>query len=339
MSRRLDWGRLLRERGVPFIEKGKNVGRGEIALRCPFCGTSDPSMHMGINLETGKWSCWRNRQQHSGISPVRLLCQLLGINSRDARELAGLGEDFVDPDGFVDFARGVLKHGLGRQQQVQQERPTELQWPDGWRPLSPGGMTRRHWDYMVTQRDFDECDFPEVVDAYGLGAVTSGRHAHRVLLPYIMHGQMVAYTGRAIRADMELRYLDLKHDLCVVEPRHTFYNHDAMLHPARWLIVVEGPLDALKLDAYGKRFGVRAVAMSTNSISTQQLYMLHEHASAFQNLGCMMDASLGGVDNMRIMQELRFIRPDVRALAPPARLKDAGAARAAQIEDFARALP
>lgn len=340
MSRRLDWRGVLRERGVPFIEKGKNVGRGEIAIRCPWCGSADPSMHMGINLDTGWWSCWRNRMQHSGKSPVRLLVQLLGINVRDARELAGLSDDYVDPDGFADFARGVLKNGLGSRRAVQ-ERPQDMQWPkeDGWRPLAPRGLTRRHWDYMTLERDFDPVDFDVVVRDYELGACTSGRNAHRVLLPYIVHGRMVAYTGRAIRKDMELRYLDAKHDLCVIEPRRTLYNHDALLAPARWLVVVEGPVDALKLDAYGKRYGVRAVALSTNSATEQQLYLLAEYASTFTHMGCMMDASLGGIDNLRIMQELRLARPDVRALPPPAGLKDAGAADAIQIEDYARALP
>jgi hypothetical protein len=67
--RPLDWRQLLTDNRVPFIERGPNVKRGEINIRCPFCGSADPSYHMGLNLDSGWWSCWRNKDQHSGKSP------------------------------------------------------------------------------------------------------------------------------------------------------------------------------------------------------------------------------------------------------------------------------
>ena len=43
MARIFNWRELLDEQRIAYIERGANVKRGEVNIRCPFCGAADPS--------------------------------------------------------------------------------------------------------------------------------------------------------------------------------------------------------------------------------------------------------------------------------------------------------
>ena len=328
----VDWRRLLQDEGIPFIERGPNVKRGEINIRCPFCGSSDPSQHMGLNLETGWWSCWRNRRQHSGKSPLRLLVALLGIPYWKAREIAGLEADYVDPDGFSALASRLL----GASKDVREGKdiaPRFLSVPESFQPVAPKPLRALpYWRYLQG-RGFDLM-LPELIKLYGLQCDPLGDWRGRVILPYEIDRHLVAWTGRAI-TDAQIRYKDLAEDECVLAPKHTLYNYDAISEGGRCLIIVEGPFDALKLDFYGRSVGVRAVALSTSSISDDQAFMLEEAVDQFDEIFLMGDnaTELGIVDSMRLRADLGFI-PGIRVLAVPFRLKDAGELTSDQALDF-----
>jgi hypothetical protein len=317
--RPLDWRGLLDEHRIPFIERGANVKRGEVNIRCPFCGSADPSQHMGLNLDTGWYSCWRNRRAHSGKSPLRLLMALLHVPYWKAREIAGLGEDFVDPDGFTALAARVLGRQKTEEGQTHQVSRF-LAFPREFEPLL-GRRARRHLDYL----DGRGFAFPEdLAETHGLRFASTGDWRDRVILPYEIDRDLVAWTGRAI-ARSTIRYRDLSRDECLVPPKETLFNYDCIALGGRVLIIVEGPLDALKIDHYGAEVGVRAVALSTNSVSDEQAYMLEEAEDQFDYKFVMMDmaSGLGLVDSMRMRQELAFIR-DLRITRVPYGLKDAG---------------
>lgn len=305
--RALDWRAVLGEHGVPFIERGPNVKRGELNIRCPFCGAADPSFHMGLNLDNGWWACWRNNE-HRGKSPLRLLVQLLHIPYFRARQIAGLGEDYVDPDGFDAVAARIMgRDGLEKVEHVRREF---LKLPREVVPIEPRGPSRRAWEYLKWERGFSTAGIEDLVDEYGLCTAYHGEWKDRVLLPYHVDGELVAWTGRAITKTATIRYKDLSLDECLVPIKHTLYNHDAMIGGGLALVVVEGPVDALKLDLYGRPHGVRAVALSTNSISPDQLYLLEAASFVFQRLVVMMDnkGDFGIVDSMRMKQHLSSIQ-------------------------------
>lgn len=317
--RPLDWRGLLDEHRIPYIERGANVKRGEVNIRCPFCGSADPSQHMGLNLDTGWYSCWRNRKAHSGKSPLRLLMALLHVPYWRAREIAGLGDDFIDPEGFTALAARVL----GRAKTEEGQTPSAsrfLAFPREFAPLL-GRRCRRHRGYLE-DRGFDFID--DLAEDYDLQFASAGDWRDRVVIPYKIDRQLVAWTARAI-APSAIRYRDLEYDECLVPPKETLYNYDAIAKGGKALIIVEGPLDALKIDHYGHGIGVRAVALSTNSVTDEQAYMLEEAEDQFENKFVMMDmaSGLGLVDSMRMRQQLAFIR-DLQIARVPYGLKDAG---------------
>lgn len=348
--RPLDWAAVLREHRVPFVEAGPNVKRGELGIQCPFCGSADPSHHMGLNLETGWWSCWRNRAQHSGKSPVRLLMKLLRVPYQRAREIAGLGDDYVDPEGFDALAARLMgRAGYEEARPGQTEKGRRfLDMPDSFRRISEkSAITGRHWEYLFYERGFNGASgLGEDVDVlcrqYGLmagGPCGDQDFSSRIVIPYYQDRELVTWTGRAITAS-KYRYLDLSVGESLLPPKETLYNHDAIYRGGKVLVLVEGPFDALKLDFYGKPWGVRAVALSTNSITDAQAFLLQAAESHFpQGVLVMLDnaSTLGVIDSMRMRQELSFIR-NLAIVPVPFGAKDAGELKPKQIIDWAESL-
>lgn len=328
-----DWERLFKEQRVPYIESGANVKRGELAIQCPFCGSADPSKHMGVSPETGWWSCWRNRAQHSGKSPLRLIMRLLNVPYYRAREIAGLDADYVDPEGFDAVAARVM----GRNQEVIKPSGDDrrfLTLEEDFVTITPRGRTRRHWEYLFYDRGFDlDADVALLVKLYNLKAGT-GKWSDRIIIPYYQDNKLVTWTGRAI-ATATIRYKDLSIDESLLAPKETLYNHDAMLVKGKALVLVEGPFDVLKIDFYGMQNGVRAVGLSTNSIKDQQAFLLQSAISNYEKVVVMLDTKsrLGVVDSMRLKQELYFI-PNLVIAPVPFDAGDGGALTPDQVIEW-----
>lgn len=327
----IDWRRLLADHRVPFVERGANVSRGEINIQCPFCGSADPSQHMGLNLQTGFWACWRNAE-HRGKSPVRLLVRLLRVSVKTARELAGLDDTYVDPDGFANVVQRLLYPPA----KASVETRPPLDFPNSFRAITTSAATARHWRYLEGRRGFE--DVAKLCADYELCADIGGKWEGRIVLPYIVGGELVAWSGRAI-GRAELRYRDLDSSECRVQIRETFYNVDATTDCTTALVIVEGPFDALKLDHYGKEFGVRAVALSTNSISEDQLMLIHEVSYEVPRVLVMLDtkSTLGIVDSMRMRQRLAGAR-NVSITSVPFNAGDAGELSPREVRAYCKEL-
>lgn len=160
-----DWLSLLRQQGIPFVDRGANVKRGEVNIKCPFCGTADPSHHLGLNLDTGWWACWRNNN-HRGKSPLRLLMQLLRVPYWKARQMAGLDDDYVDPEGFDAVAARIMGRGekLTRPEQAKTRREF-LQFDRNFLEIDDRIKTRRFWNYLY-DRGFAEQDIDRLCELY-----------------------------------------------------------------------------------------------------------------------------------------------------------------------------
>lgn len=328
-----DWKQFLAEQRIPFIEKGANVKRGEISIKCPWCGSADPSYHLGLNLESGWYSCWRNRAGHSGKSPLRLIVQLIKVPYWKAREMAGLSADYVDPDGYDAVAARVM----GRDAHIEHPRQVRREFLDMDKyaiPVTSRPQTLRWFNYLY-ERFFDRDDIERLCHDYGLKAARHGNYAGRLIMPYYIDGKLVTWTARAIGRST-VRYLDHPVDLSLVPVKETLYNGDCIAEGGRTLAVVEGPMDTLKLDFYGKAHGLRAVGMSTNSVGEQQIYALEAAADKFDEIVIMLDnkTDFGIVDSMRLKDEMCSV-PKLRIDYVPFERGDPGELRSREVIDYA----
>lgn len=318
-----DWLDLVERENIDYVDRGPNVKRGEINIKCPFCGSADPSHHMGLSLTTGFWACWRNKM-HRGKSPLRLLMQVLRIPYWKARQLAGLDEDYVDPEGFDAVAARILGKTQAYTSTENLQRDF-LALPDYFDIIRPTGASRMHWNYLKNTRKFEDWTM-DVVEEYLLCFSRDSDMWYRVIFPYVTNGELVSWSGRDIGGTSDLRYRDLPLDDCLIPPKENLYNHDAIITGGKVLAVVEGPLDTLKIDLFGKGVGVRAVGLSTNSMSEEQLWLISEAAANFDSVVFIMDqkkSGLGIVDSMRMRSEVSSI-PNSRIMPVPLGKKDAG---------------
>lgn len=331
-----DWQALLREQNIPHIERGPNVKRGELNVKCPWCGAADPSYHLGLNLATGFYACWRNKAGHSGKSPLRLIMKLLNVDYQRARAIAGLGDDYVDPEGFDALVARLM--GRNHDPVKPLAKATYLEFDKYFLDISQKPRTARWWNYLYGRR-FEADDIEDLCKRYELKAARGGNWDWRLILPYFLDGKLVSWTGRAI-ADSKIRYKDLSNEGSIVPPKETLFNHDCVFSNGRrtLLVIQEGPMDALKLDYYGQRWGVRSVALSTNSMTEHQVYMLQAAADRFERVGICMDNKngLGVVDSMRRKQELAFISK-LEALTVPAGRGDFGECYHDEVHSFCQA--
>ena len=329
----INWKRLLDSHGVEYIERGRSVVKGNIAVHCPMCGNADGGHHMGINLSNGYWGCWRNTQ-HRGKSPIRLLMSLLKVSFAQACDLAGLDERYVDPEGWDSIKHNPFEHD---DQVDNSARVTQLRMPDEFREITSAVRTTRFFNYLE-RRGFPLSTISELCRLYRLRAAVIGDFKDRVIMPYYMDAKLLTWTGRAV-GETKMRYLDLAIDKSITPAKQMLYNFNATRRPDKVLLVVEGPMDALKADFFGRMHGVRAVALSTNSMSDSQIYLLEEIALNFEKILIVMDNSneLGVIDSMRIKDKLSQIS-NIGFVKVPFGKKDCGDLTSAEVVSFAKGL-
>ena len=107
-----------------------------------------------------------------------------------------LGPDFVVlPDDFLAGIRGSLFPKAV-------EPPPVLEMPLEFRPLIREPRARRFVDYLG-ERGFRKVD---VLGSFGLHYCSFGPWRDRIIFPVHRRGKLVAWTGRSIKPDAELRY-------------------------------------------------------------------------------------------------------------------------------------
>ena len=261
--------------------------------------------------------------------------RLLMVPYAKAREIAGLDASYIDPEGFDAIAARVMGRNKDVIDPSRERRFLDLD--PGFLPIHTTGRTRRIFNYLF-DRGFDRVpDVWDLCDEYNLKAGT-GLWADRVIIPYYQDGELVTWTGRAI-AGSTMRYRDLSIQESLLAPKETLFNHDCLLTGGKALIIQEGPFDVLKVDFYGKEFGVRSVGLSTNSIKEQQAFLLQTAVGKFEQVVIMLDTKkrLGIVDSMRMKQDLHFI-PNLSITSVPFNAGDGGNLTAEQVIQWSKEL-
>jgi hypothetical protein len=234
---RLNWKQVCEQNGVPYVEKGPSVVRGNVAIKCPFCADDDPSHHMGLSLNESRpsWGCWRN-PAHRGNNPMPLLVQLFG-NAR-ARQIVQLaGKSFPDEPRPFSLARAAPSLVS-----------TGLRLPSEFKPLA-GGHTLSAAPFLRYLHDRGFEDAEGVAERHELHYCLSGDFKHRIIYPVVADDRLVDYVGRSIKSSETLRYRASEARAI----KHVVGGLDLLdLEKARKkiqvLFIVEGPFDLMKLD-------------------------------------------------------------------------------------------
>lgn len=294
----MDWIKFLQANRIPYLTSGPRTTKGWVEIRCPFCGSADPSAHMGIKLKGRRWNCWRN-PVHTGSDPAKLIQQLLGCSYSEARA-------FVSVEPTVGLQDHEITTQLWKHLGVEDERPRgALSLEDeGLKPLASahGVLVEPVLNYL-RGRGYVGSSLRWLIESYELHYALEGRYAHRVVFPIRdRYGKLLTWVGRSIRKRESLRYLAQP-----VSPREGF--KQVALTPTKktllglpllWrvldprvLVICEGPFDAVRISSVGQSLGVYATCLFGLTLSVEQLTLLAALRQRFPVMVVLLDASTG----------------------------------------------
>lgn len=337
-SGRFDWLTFFRARYIVYTTSGHT--QGNIGIHCPLCGDADPSFHMGISLSGKGWNCWRNRS-HRGVRPHRLIQALLKCSYFEAQRIVG---DDAHTIGISDASLGAyLKAKLLGNKEIEEPKP--IGFTPEIKPLykCDRGTAKIFLRYLQEDRDYNLNECEDVCREYDLRYAMHGYFGYRIIFPTYMFGEMITWTGRSVGNGKGPRYLSLTshkdkavpgYPIALKPIKDCLWNFDYIVdHPARTLIVAEGPFDAMRLDYYGLSLDVRATCLFGKDISEEQLYLLEDIAPMFENRYLLLDPD-ASLDVLRVMDRIRVI--GFEPLRIPAGFEDAAVMSKSEIRAFLR---
>lgn len=315
---RFDLAAYVIGRHIDYIDRGPNVKRNHINIRCPLC-SDDPSHHMGINLETGQWGCWRD-QAHRGSKPARLLVALFHISWTEAEQIVGLNS--VTRETTLDDLASDLA-SLGGAPYVrpsiveQQLDPAFRCWVPHELAKSKSSLHSAFTSYLAT-RKLSMQDASAVCEQYGLMYASTGRFAQRVIFPIYFEGKLVAWSGRSV-GRAENKYLS--HPNGDTVKRLVYGYDDAMATGGRVLAITEGPWDRIMTDYLGQQYGVRAVGVLGAAITEPQITLLLRLSDRFDETWILLDDDAEHAAH-RVAQRMNLCSP--RIVRMPVGIHDPG---------------
>ena len=269
---KVNWERFCTLQHIEFLKTTASFDRGYINIHCPMCGDTDRSFHLGLHT-SGRWTCYRDPVGHKGSNPRHIIMRLIGCTYEQA-------SSYVDDDvvELSDFAEAGTEFMSNDKEPGQLE---QLKFPTEFRPLkSPKGRARMYWEYLIYKRGFKPNHISGVVDRYDLHYCDKGMWRGRIIIPIKVGGALLSWTGRTVYDSEELRYRSLSHKKDaeprgLINIRDLLFNYDnATKKHHHVCVIVEGPLDVIKVDYYGHCHGISAVGTFGTGIRGAQLDLL-----------------------------------------------------------------
>lgn len=324
---RIDWERICKSSNIPYESTPASRSRGYINVSCPLCGETEDGYHLGLH-HNGWWTCYRNPIGHKGVDPRRVLALLLHCSYAVASGMIG-GSDL---DILSDFDEMALVF-MSNNETVDQRLVLTL--PDEFRLLnSSKGHARMYWRYLKG-RGFKSVY--HVSAQYNLHYCDLGSWRGRIIMPIYIDGDLVSWVGRTVYEDKEPRYKNLSHQedaepRAVTSVRDVLYNFDRAARTHHQVcVLVEGPFDAIKVDYYGARRGICAVATFGSRIGLAQMELLERIRSQCDNLVVCGDQHAEG-NVMDILSATRSL--GTRSIRLPNTIGDPGDLTKHQIYDL-----
>jgi hypothetical protein len=274
-----DWQTFLERYRIDHRDRGPNVGADHVVIRCPFCASHDPGMHMSISLNNKGWHCWRDGS-HAGISPTRLVAAILDIDWSSAADITGTSK------GYQSEAP-VPAYNLAQKVKDLMEKPvptqaiTAIEFPKSTRPLSAPSYSATPYTLYLRNRGFTDM---KALDRFDIVFNHHDARWHgRIIFPVRHATKLVAMTGRAISTRMQPRYL-------AEGPidQHLIWA-DRFPKSADTLVLCEGPFDALKVNLLGNHQSIWATCCMTSSFSATQRAHLYSLMPRFRRTVVLFD--------------------------------------------------
>lgn len=309
--------KLLKSKQIQYVTSGHNVKKGNVNIACPLC-KDDPSQHLGIDLKTGYWGCWRDKKH--GHKDFKKLLIILGFSEQDIF-LFSNQKILLDVDWYDSIERLFMKTVAKK---IEKQ---ELFFPEEFKDLKTQGVYSKFYNYLL-ERGVQE------PLKWGFKACLTGEWKDRIIIPITFNNQLVTWLGRSIH-EIPKKYLNLNNEKSVVSIKKTVYNYDTIKYGGKVLFITEGVFDCLNLTQY----------LPPNYYSTCLFskIMLDEQASLFIQLSKKFKSLCVLLDNdakkqaIQIQQELSFLN-NIEVLELPDDVKDPGDLTFQQVNNLVQSI-
>jgi hypothetical protein len=312
MRKRFDFRQFLVQHRIEFIDRGVNVKKNEINIKCPFC-IDDPSYHLGVDEDRQVYSCWRSFSHRGRLT--KLIMVLARCSYRAACELLGQRQIWFDKSeysAFMDDPEGFFND--------EKADDSILSLPKEFHEAHKG-LPKRFEDYLVDDRGFLRRSLKEFCERYDLHYCVQGQYSSRLVIPVRLREDLLTYTCRSI-VPTKMRYLTLSEsDGAVDSIKELVLNFDVV--EGNILFIVEGPFDALKLDFFGRKYGAGAVCLFGKNIKGNQALLIGELSEYFEKVVVLLDSSEYD-SSIKVQQALSFIQKEVLIGELPDEVQDPG---------------
>ena len=213
------------------IEFNNRVNKGWTNVHCPYCEEISGTFHGGFNNVGNYYHCWK-------------------CGGHDFRQTLSLVTNIPKNqiDVLIKQYQGnisILNHLNKRKSLVTKlELPTDT-------------LTVAERKYLKS-RNFNPAFLNQKYNIVG-GGIT-GKWKFRIIIPLILNGQIVSWTGRSILSDKQQkklnipRYKNLSIEQSVINPKSVLYNLDNCKE--RVAVLTEGAFDVIRLgDGFFCSFG------------------------------------------------------------------------------------
>jgi hypothetical protein len=278
---------ILAAHGISY----RASGRDEILVRCPQCGSADPSQHMAVNTNGRGYRCLRNPTQHKGKIYSRLLALVLNCSLERAKEL--LGEKQTLPLPSRDEFASSWRKQLGLVGPEGPTTPKKLQFPKEIKPLVWGSpRSTAFWNYLLQERGFTRAQAEWASEAYDFHYTVWGKYSYRIVIPiYNGTGELMTWTARAIDPRADIRYMTHPKGEAVAPPTSLLLGLPILSKTrlTRYLVVCEGPFDAIAVSVLGHSLGIWGTCLFGLELSEIQADLLSDLADRFDRVGLLLD--------------------------------------------------
>ncbi len=302
-----DWPSFLDKYSIEYVTSGPNTARGNVSVKCPWCG-DDPSHHLGINLSGKGYGCWRS-SAHKGKSPYRLIMALINCSYEQARTIVDDSSAGILTSDET-FADDMLRR-LGSPVTTVHKIDTLELLPE-FRRISDDGLCHTLvFPHFIFERKYSALEVLIIADRYGLMHAISGKFAYRIIIPIFMRRQLVTWTGRSFAND-PLRYKTLSDDpekaraqglpVALMNIKETLFDYDNITKGGNTLVLTEGPFDAMRVNYFGERYGIRSTCVFGKSATPSQLDLLVDVSTRYDRIVSLFDSD-AELDNFLVFPD------------------------------------
>jgi len=228
----------LDDKGIPYDQAGaKNVSAGYIGIACCFC--SDRSNHLGINLQSHLYTCWKCAEKGNLF---QLIKEVEGCSFGRAISIAKL---YIVSD---------FDHLIRRERSRSEIAMLPAPATDDFLPIHDDFLKSRRYDRLEMQRRYDIMAVGPTCDDWKF----------RILIPIIMDGELKTFVGRDTTGKSEVPYKNSPIEKSIMPAKECLYGIDDVKDSA---ILVEGLFDRW-------RYGKNAVCTFGVQMTSTQIYRL-----------------------------------------------------------------